>query len=100
MKMKTILSLIVFTLIGCHHGAEVLPVAVVAWPTNPKPSCQLPGLPAEVTIAGWPDMERQQIVVTRHDLEALITYEIQIHAWLAMAEQCFAKLAPAIQEKP
>nr|HEX4314033.1 hypothetical protein [Kofleriaceae bacterium] len=89
--MRKLLFLVAFA--ACHPALPpIQPVAIVAWPSQAKPTCPTISLPEPVQIAGWPDMERQQIFVTRVDMENLIKYEQGVHDYLELVQQCMARL--------
>lgn len=81
-------------LAACTRGMSTpsqatLPVAIVAWPSQLKPSCDIPVIPAPAVIVGFPDSEK--IYVTKRDVEGLVIYNASLNASLNASAQAVAK---------
>ena len=85
-------TLLAMLLTSCRAGAEPThPVAIVAWPSPNKPSCDLPPVPPPYVLVGYPNEGR--IYMTVSDLAGLTMYEASLNAWAQQVALCMSKMA-------
>jgi hypothetical protein len=81
------MRLLLVFLLACSHAApkpvEPPHVAYVS-----PPSCNLPELPEPIapTIVGWPTPD--EIVVSKSDMVAVLSYVQALHDWVFAAAAC------------
>lgn len=70
-----------------------VPVAIVAWPSPVKPSCDLarPPAPPSLLLPSIDD-DRTRVYVTKRDVEDLKTWQISMLGWAEEITRCLGKV--------
>ncbi len=80
-------------------AATVTPVAIVSWPTNPKPDCFLTDLPAppevKPIIAAQAEVALHRIYVTYSQMSDVAVWLKDLHHWHQEMLICMRKIVEA-----